>query len=780
MGGVHGLSGFQAANVFWDGLPASAQSGSGAAVTVTNDAAISAAGAQSTAIMALSVGSGQAAGNVSVTNNAFGTLLAVGANTPALVAESRVYGMRSLPAAASGSVTVQNSGTITAQGASARAVRAESNSATGAAGDVTVTNAAGASIISSGASGVGLYARSFGLTGNGVVTINNAGLIEGGLGGKGILLSGGKTGVQNIVTNSGTIQAGSIRDFAIDIDGDWNSSAPITINNNLGGLIAGSIDPTSSTTFNNALGATFNSGPVITLGPAAIAANVLNNSGVFSPGGLDNVLDATAAAGTYTSVLTGNLTQSATGQIYTDINFATGAAATDYSDRVRVTGTATLGGFVTLNAAVGAGKPGSFSIPILVADGGIIDNGIAIKSTFVSGTPSSTAVFIPGLQIAGNTLSITYGIDYAPPGLTANANRYGTTVNAIQTAGVPAYQVIADELLEIPTLAGLQRAYDSLTGEGVVASQQASLEARGQFFGAVQGEAGALLSCDEAKRKIQPDCQKTERIWVRTQRMNGERIGNPNTATVASAAFSFVGGYERLVHPNFVLGFAAGLIDSSFKVPARWTTGSVTGPQAAAYAVAKSDVGFYAQGLASVGYISNSIDRLALGRSVSGQYNTFSVGGAFELGHEVKLGLLSFTPFAGYVFDRLHQPTWSENNGVYGNKYEALTVKSNSPYGGAQLEARLAVSEGFTLTPFARLGVSSQRTPERWMTASSRAAPGFYWRVEGLEAPNRVVQYDAGLRARFSDTFDLSLKGTRREWSNGASNASELTLWSRF
>jgi len=144
------------------------------------------------------------------------------------------------------------------------------------------------------------------------------------------------------------------------------------------------------------------------------------------------------------------------------------------------------------------------------------------------------------------------------------------------------------------------------------------------------------------------------------------------------------------------------------------------------------------------------------------------------------MGPLSLTPFAGYALDRLHQPTWSEANPVYGNRYEAVTVKSNSPYGGAQLEARLAMSEGFTLVPFGRVSVSRERTPERWMTASSLAAPGFYWRVEGLEAPNRVVQYDAGLRARFADTIDLSLKGTRREWSNGSSNSAELTIEGRF
>lgn len=186
------------------------------------------------------------------------------------------------------------------------------------------------------------------------------------------------------------------------------------------------------------------------------------------------------------------------------------------------------------------------------------------------------------------------------------------------------------------------------------------------------------------------------------------------------------------------------------------------------------------KGLVSIGYFANSIERVALGRYVYGSYNTLSLGGVIEAGHSLKLGSVTLTPFAGFQFDRLQQPEWSESNRLYGNRYEALHVDSNTPYVGGQLEARFTLRPGLTVSPFLRVSYSREQAPERRMTASSLAAPGFFWMVEGRAAPEHVMQYDVGLRARFAEGVDFSLKGSRRVWSNGSSSAVELALDSRF
>ena len=82
--------------------------------------------------------------------------------------------------------------------------------------------------------------------------------------------------------------------------------------------------------FNNMAGGVFNAGATVNLG----AGNTLTNAGTLSPGGA-GVIQTTA--------LTGNLVQSATGRLVTDINIA-GAT----SDRINVSGTANLAGAVQL------------------------------------------------------------------------------------------------------------------------------------------------------------------------------------------------------------------------------------------------------------------------------------------------------------------------------------------------------------------------------------------------------------------------------------------------
>ena len=75
----------------------------------------------------------------------------------------------------------------------------------------------------------------------------------------------------------------------------------------IGNVILGS----GTNAFNNMAGGFFNAGATVNLG----AGNTLTNAGTLSPGGA-GVIQTTA--------LTGNLVQSATGRLLTDINIAGG------------------------------------------------------------------------------------------------------------------------------------------------------------------------------------------------------------------------------------------------------------------------------------------------------------------------------------------------------------------------------------------------------------------------------------------------------------------------
>ena len=160
-------------------------------------------------------------------------------------------------------------------------------------------------------------------------------------------------GTNNTLTNMGTVTA--LSGIAIQA-GVGNDTV-----NNFGTVIGNVLLGTGTNAFNNLAGGFFNSGATVDLG----AGNVLSNAGPLSPGGA-GVIQTTA--------LSGNLAQTATGRLFTDINIAGNT-----SDRINVSGTANLAGAVqvqVLNPALGA-----FQQTILSAAGGATTNGLALLAS---------------------------------------------------------------------------------------------------------------------------------------------------------------------------------------------------------------------------------------------------------------------------------------------------------------------------------------------------------------------------------------------------------------
>lgn len=150
MGGVHGLSEYNPNNVYRNGLVKNlsntvvSQTGAAGNVAATNtNATIVTTGDRSSALMALSVGAGYGSGTVNT--NSSGTLETFGNDSPAMVAASRVYQLGSTTGDLSAKNVVAKNidGEIVTRGAGSDGVRAESWSAIGAAGAVTVDNSRG-------------------------------------------------------------------------------------------------------------------------------------------------------------------------------------------------------------------------------------------------------------------------------------------------------------------------------------------------------------------------------------------------------------------------------------------------------------------------------------------------------------------------------------------------------------------------------------------------------------------------------------------------------------
>src|SRR6202035_3597800 len=166
-------------------------------------------------------------------------------------------------------------------------------------GAVTVTSTGNVSTTGSGSIAI------LGQSNSGPIAITiKSGTVSGGSGaGAGVDLVGG---TNNTLTNMGTVMALS----GLAITGDIGNN---TVNNSgtvIGNVILGS----GTNAFNNMAGGLFNSGATVNLG----AGNTLTNAGTLSPGGV-GVIQTTA--------LTGNLVQTATGRLLTDVSI--GSATSD-------------------------------------------------------------------------------------------------------------------------------------------------------------------------------------------------------------------------------------------------------------------------------------------------------------------------------------------------------------------------------------------------------------------------------------------------------------------
>ncbi len=329
--------------------------GSGGQVTVNNSANITTQGHGAFGIFAQSVGGGGGTGGIDTAYVSFGP--------GKLLFNGSVF--HGAPGDG-GPVSVNQTGTIKTSGEFAHGIVAQSTSGSGKAGTVGVS-LVGGNVVASGNGSNGIQAQSLGAgsSSNISVSLDSGSTVQGGTPGT-ILNTDGSTtpcntygvlfmdGAANVLNNAGLITTASgVSGTAVAQQADYGATkwGNLTIDNS--GVITGSINQvtqvltddmkqladglslpggSSTITFNNYIGALFNTGSIINLG-----AGTLNNSGLLNLKG----------GGAGQSVLTGNFIQDGTGTFKTTFN-GDGTCGS-----LKVSGTATLAG--TLSGVAGPG-----------------------------------------------------------------------------------------------------------------------------------------------------------------------------------------------------------------------------------------------------------------------------------------------------------------------------------------------------------------------------------------------------------------------------------------
>ena len=438
----------------------------------------------------------------------------------------------------------------------------------------------------------------------------------------------------------------------------------------------------------------------------------------------------------------------------------------DQADRIDVIGTAALSGQVALTIGnPGMAKPQQgTSLVILSAAGGITDQGLTLAAQSLNGPAISTAVFRPSLIDPPGEVYLGYTVDFAPAGLTANQTWVGTAIDAIQTAGVSGFQPIAARLFWMPNVTALGQAYDSLSGEGSTAAQQAVFDARDQFFDTVLNQATLLTDGDRAPTAW--------RNWAAGFGSGGTLAGQssgPGSARTNLSNGGGAAGIDYRLNSDILLGIAAGGAEASFAVPGRFTHGSSSGGNLGVYGMAMLGSGVYVQGVLGYGYYDNDIHRDLVGENIGptenarGNFGSNLFGGRFEAGWKNTFGQVNLTPFASIQFDAMSQNAYSESTvvngttmpGIMGLHYSSHGVTSVPLSLGLQVDGSFPLGDRVTITPSARISWVHEFESTRAINAAFLSAPGFAFGVRGAAAAEEAARVDAGLSVQFAPRFVL-------------------------
>jgi uncharacterized protein with beta-barrel porin domain len=761
-GGIYAQGGAVAVistgNITTAGFDAAGISARGAtAVTVNSTGNITTAGGGAHGIYALGTGTGAIAvtstGNIATGGiSAFGIAAAnFGGGAAAVTSTGNITtaGINAVGiySRGDGAVKVTSTGNITTAGEIAYGIWAKG----GGVSAVTVTSTG--NIATTGLDANGISASSAG----GPITVTiNSGTVSGGSGsGAGVFISGGTT---NTLTNMGTVTALS----GLAIKGNTGNNTV----NNFGTVIGNVILGTGANAFNNIAGGVFNSGATVNLG----AGNTLANAGTLSPGGAGVI---------QTTTLTGNLVQTATGRLVTDVNVAGGT-----SDRINVSGTANLAGAVQLQVQNLIAGP--WQQTILSATSGTTNNGLALLASPVLQAqlvyPNSTDVVVKST-----------GINFVTPGLNNNQTSLANALNGAAHAdglGGPVFNFLLNGVTSIP---GYNLALNQLSGEAATGSQQTTFDAMNMFMGTMldpfnRGTAstpggGASGYASEAYASTQnasaardayamftkaPLAQTYDPRWsVWASGFGGSQTTDGNAAlgsnNTTSSIYGTAVGADYRISPSTVAGFALAGGGTNFSVAG---SGSGHSDLFQFGAFVKHTIGpAYISAALAYGWQDITTNRTVTAAGTNqlrAQFDANAFSGRLEGGYRFVapwVGGVGITPYAAAQFTTFDLPGYAEQAVVGSNAfalaYGAKDVTDTRSELGIRTDKSFALTDGI-LTLRGRVAWAHDYDPDRSIAATFQSLPGASFVVNGA--------------AQASDSA-LVTASVEKKWLNGWSAA---------
>jgi outer membrane autotransporter protein len=517
-----------------------------------------------------------------------------------------------------------------------------------------------------------------------------------------------------LATNTGTLTGAVINGSA----GQFTNS----------GTITGSLSNMGLFAQNGTLTGNVNNMGVLS-GTGTIVGN-LTNSGVVAPG---NSIGTLTVAGNY----------SQSGGVYQpEVN------ATRQSDRLNVTGTATIGAGSSLLVVPQTGiYAARTNYTLLNATGG------------VSGAYASVASALPFLQPslsydANNVyLSLQIG-GFARGALTPNQAAVGAVLDASVATATGDFATVIGALASLTAQQG-QAAMNSISGQNYSGFSSSMAQGIQLFLSNFAGQAGGGGGLTGSSRVALAEacdvaCDSTvPALWSAWGGMLGGlgtmSSGSSNAGTLTYSAGGFAGGLDRLVAPGLRIGVTAGYQNANQWVGGFSGQGNSNSFQAGLYANFIQDK-VYADAIAGYAYSANQMwrsiaipglaPRTAIGNTGANQFY-----GQVETGYRFDLGGLAdayVTPFARLQAYTGTQNAFTETGaGSLNLSVAQQTTNSLRTVLGAQLGGSMDVGWRDRLALKMRLGWSHEYADTaRPVTASFAGAPVSPFTTYGV-APQR-------------------------------------------
>jgi outer membrane autotransporter protein len=588
---------------------------------------------------------------------------------------------------------------------------------------------AGGGIYSGNMSGTGSLTK----TGPGTLTLSGNNSYSGGttVAAGGGILQGTTSSLQGNILNNATLsfnQAGS---------------------GTYGGVISGSggvgIQGGGIVTFTGAntySGATTVSASTLVVNGSVAGNVILNNGGILggsgSVGGLASS-GGTIAPGNSIGTLTVNGNFSQSGGTY-----VVEANAQGQSDRVNVSGTATING-ATVQVVAAPGNYGtSTTYTILNAAGGVTGTYAGVSSNFAFLTPSlsynANNVFLT-LALQGNAFS-GFG------GNTVNQRAVGYALDQSFANATGDFATVISALASLNTQQG-PYALNQISGQPYadfgtanLASNTLFMNALGQQMALARGGSGSgqRLALAQACEVEACDVTSPFSVWASGLGGFGSVQGDGNSNTFTYNLGGAAAGIDYRVLPSLLLGLGAGYTSGT-----QWTDtfqgkGWTNAVSVAAYG-SFTMAGFYADLLAGYAYSNNQLQRQIFvpglqPRTANGSTGANQFLGQAEIGYQVPVyapAQASITPFARLQVMSVNQAAFSEwgANSLSLNVQQQTTNSLRSTL-GAQLNGAIGLGDTRTLDMALRLGwLHEYAYTGRPVTAAFAGAPAAAFTVYG-------------------------------------------------